>query len=135
MNSALSSASANSDFSSSCSGAYCALTSTSGIFGTSTHPSSPSVEEIRDDEDDSGNYHIVQVAQRMPRVRVARAERPAGAAEREAEHCDPDGGERQEAPEGHAEDPCRNRDERPQHRPREAARHAPAPLPLAPPLG
>src|SRR5438094_1624564 len=135
MNSALSSASANNDLSSSFSGAYCALTSTSGIFGTSTHPSSPSVEEIRDDEGDSRNYHIVQVAQRVPRVRVARAERPTGAAEREAEHRDPDGGERQEAPEGHAEDPGGDGDERAQDRQREAERHEPKPVALEAPLG
>src|SRR2546430_14436288 len=122
MNSALSSASANSALSSSFSGAYCAWTSTSGIFCTSPHPSSPSIQEIRNSDDDARHHDVVEVAERMSRVRIARAERPPGAAQGEAEHRDPDRRERKEAAERHAEDPRRNRDERTQDRQREAER-------------
>src|SRR5205823_15103736 len=93
-------------FSSGRRGAYCALTSTSGIGGTASQsrgaaPADDRVREPGDEQDGDGDVDVAEVSVQA----VVRAtERPAGPGEAEAEGRAPEEGERQESDEGHARD-------------------------------
>src|SRR3954470_16906010 len=81
-----SSTSANASFSCGISGAYCALTSTSGIRGTplqSIGPSSPQ-DQVGDADENSCNDHDFGVPELVVETLEARAERPADARQHEA---------------------------------------------------
>src|SRR6185436_17441196 len=132
-----SSTSANAAWRRGISGAYCALTSTSGICGCTTRQSRgpPAVPEIGGAEDEQPEHGVVHVVERVVEALPVRAERPPDAGEPEA----PDGraGNRQErvAAERHLEHPGRDRDERPKHRRDAAEGHDPVAPALERPLG
>src|SRR5437868_9730929 len=138
MNSALSSASAKRALSSSFSGAYCAWTSTSGIFCTTLHPSGPlpppPIQEVRDGEDDSRRDDVVGVAEVAVEARVARAERPSRSGEREGPGHRADERQHGVRRQRHLEDAGRNRDERTDDRGDAADENAEVPPALEPPF-
>src|SRR4051794_37974033 len=106
--------SANASFSCGMSGAYCALTSTSGIRGTplqSIGPSSPQ-DQVGDSDENSCNDHDFDVPELVVKTLVARAERPADAREGEAPDRRADQRQDDVATERDAEDPGWNRYER-----------------------
>src|SRR6266481_1885444 len=94
------------------SGAYCALTSISGICDTATSHCSPAVEKVRRREHDAYNDRVLGVLEAVVEAVVARAERVSDAGDGER----PDGGadQRQDGvgPERHLERTGRDRDER-----------------------
>src|SRR2546428_4897262 len=99
-------------------GAYCALTSTEGIFGTRGQSSgAPAAEDpVGRSEQNSYNDRDLQVAQFVLQPVIAGSERPAAAGEAEAEGRAAEHRPRQEAREIHLRDPGRDRDERAQNR-------------------
>src|SRR5436309_5591485 len=110
---------------SSSSGAYCALTSTSGIGGTPTQsrgaPDAPDCQS--GNENDHGHDGDPRVLQPAVQAVVAPAQRPAPTGEPEAEGRAPDGRRRQEAAEPDAEHPGGDGDEGADHGRCEAERH------------
>src|SRR5579862_3221855 len=116
---------ANASLSSGISGAYCALTSTWGIGGTASHGNRAATAQyqIRRQQHDSRNEHVLDVVHVVPCRVPARPDRPADPAEAGAEGGDADDGKRNEAPELQLEEARRDRDERPDQRRREAERH------------
>src|SRR5262245_17570181 len=113
MNRPVSRTSAIRSFSSALSGAYCALTSTSGICGTAAHLSHASPTEIpdqqREDTDSDERLDVAEVVvERLP----ARAERPARARDPEAPRDRAQHRVEREVAERHAREPRRDRDER-----------------------
>src|SRR5689334_3959041 len=69
------------------SGAYCALTSTSGTFGMAIQSRGPhpADDQVDGEQHDDRHDRVVDVAQVAVRVRVARSQRPARAREAETE--------------------------------------------------
>src|SRR3954470_9477804 len=109
-----SSISANASFNCGMSGAYCALTSTSGIRGTplqSIGPSSPQ-DQVGDSDENSCNDRNFDVPELVVETVVARAERPADAGQREAPNRGADQRQDDVAAERNAEDPRGDRHER-----------------------
>src|SRR5437870_7458159 len=121
-------------FSSSSSGAYCALTSTSGIRGTAAQSSPPSSadEPGSDEDDDEENDRDVDEAEVVVEGRPARAERPAAAGEPEAPGDAAEEGEEREAAERHPRQPGGDRDERADNRGHAAEEDRPAAPALEP---
>src|SRR5581483_8743655 len=117
------------------SGAYCALTSISGIGDTATTHCSPAVEEIRHDQHEACGDDVVDVAERVVGVGVRRAEGPARGRQAEAEDGRAKKREREELPERHPHDPGRDRDEGAGKRSGEADRNSPVVVALEPVLG
>src|SRR5579862_9120240 len=107
------------------SGAYCALTSISGICDTATAHCSPAIQEIRRRDHDACKDGVSDVFEVVPGLRVGRAERPTAAREAEAEGAAAEEREREELPEGHADDPGRDGDERARERRRQADGNGP----------
>src|SRR4051794_28162142 len=129
--------SANASFSCGMSGAYCALTSTSGIRGTplqSIGPSSPQ-DQVGDADENSCNHGDFDEAELLVEALVARAERPADAREGEGPDCRADQRQDDVAAERDAEDPCRNRDERADDGSDAADEHGPVVVAVEPGLG
>src|SRR6266508_3444830 len=95
------------------SGSYCALTSTSGSGRTVSKSRRPNSAhyEIQEESQDSGHNGVVREAEVVVEGLVAPAQAPACACEREAPGRGADEGEDRVAPEGHPEDPGRDRDE------------------------
>src|SRR5262245_38314830 len=95
------------------SGAYCALTSTSGTLGMAVKSRGPYApnDQVSGEQDDDPDDREVHVAEVAVRVRVARPQRPADPREAEAEHRAAHRGEGDEEPERHLEDPGRDGDE------------------------
>src|SRR6516225_40089 len=78
--------SAKACWSSGISGAYCALTSTSGIFGTPRHGRRAlPVPQVGSDDSEDAHERDADVGERVVQGVVARAERPASGGEAEAE--------------------------------------------------
>src|SRR5262245_42885633 len=100
----------NRSSSSAASGAYCALTSTSGTFVMALQSRSPYPpnDQVRNEQDGDGQDRIIDVAKVAVRVRVARPQRPPGAREPEAEHRAAGRRQDDEEPERHLEDPGRD---------------------------
>src|SRR5215467_9195539 len=100
------------------SGAYCALTSTSGILCTAPHCSGlpPSVSEIHREEQDTCKDDELGVAEGVVEALVARPERVAGACDSEGPDGGADRGQRGVRAERDVEDARRDRDERPDDR-------------------
>src|SRR4051812_24623719 len=129
--------SAKASFSCGMRGAYCALTSTSGIRGTplqSIGPSSPQ-DQVGDADENSCNDHYFDVPELLVETLVARAERPADAREREAPDRRTDQRQNRVAPERDAEDPRRDRHERAHDRSDAADEHGPVVVAVEPRLG
>src|SRR4051794_9034159 len=127
MNAPDSGISANASFSCEASGAYCALTSTSGIRGTplqSIGPSPP-YDQVGDGDENSCNDGDFGVSELVVEALVARAQRPADARESEAPDRGTDQRQRHVAPERDAEDPGRDRYERAHDRRHAADEHRP----------
>src|SRR5262249_29613640 len=131
-----SSTSAKACWSSGISGAYCALTSTSGIFGTPRHGrralSIPQKRQAHNHERDEGDAHV---RQRVVELVVVRAERPAAGGEAEAEDRAAEERLRDEAGERLGQDPGGEGDERADHRSGEAERNGDAIEAVEPSLG
>src|SRR5947208_2767678 len=108
-------------FSSSSSGAYCALTSTIGIRGTAAQSSPPSSadEPGSEEDDDEENDRDVDEAEVVVERLIARTERPADPREPEGEGHAARSGEWEEPAERHACDSGRDGDERAHQRRRE----------------
>src|SRR3954452_1062262 len=126
--------SANASFSCGMSGAYCALTSTSGIRGTplqSIGPSSPQ-DQVGDADENSCNDGDFDEPELHVEALVARPERPADAREREGPDRRADQRQDDVATERNAEDPGRNRDERADDRSDAADEHGPVVVELDP---
>src|SRR4051812_29213357 len=104
MNCPPASTSLNRASSSGISGAYCALTSISGIC-TAPHSSR---HQIRREQKNACNDGVFDVSQVVMRMGVRGAERPTGGAEAEAEDGDPEQREHEEAAERDAHDPGRD---------------------------
>src|SRR3954452_12900318 len=123
-------------FSSGRSGAYCALTSTSGICTTGSQsigaPSPP--DNVRRERNDSCDEGDIRVAERVVEPLPVRAEGPADAREREGP--DRRAGERHDgvAPERRAADARWNGDERARDGCDPADEHGPVPPPFEPAL-
>src|SRR6478672_5761544 len=100
------------------SGSYCAFTSTSGIGGTvgKSRGTYLSVDPKGQEHQDYGDKGVLDVAEVVVEALVAPAGRPADARERERPDGRADRRQDRVAPEGHLEDPCRDRDERADHR-------------------
>src|SRR5438874_9392965 len=96
------------------SGAYCALTSTSGIGGTASKSrgASSAQDQVDGEEQNSCNDRDLDVAEVVVELLVARAEPPADAGQRAAPDSRADEREHRVAPERDAKDPGGNRDER-----------------------
>src|SRR6266511_169775 len=115
------------------SGAYCALTSTSGI-GTArkaTRPASTD-KQICHQQHDAGGDGVVDVVESLVERLPARAEGPAGAREREAPERRAEQGQDRVAHERRPEHARRDRDERPgdgRDPPQEDRRVPPTPEP------
>src|SRR5690348_8919503 len=119
-----SSAPAKACWSSGISGAYCALTSTSGIFGTPGNGRGalpvPDGDNRQGDEDDQRDPDVCErVVERV----VARSERPAACSEAEAEGGAADRCEREELRQRVTEEPGGDGDERANDRRREPERN------------
>src|SRR5581483_2358669 len=118
------------------SGAYCARTSTSGIFGTPGNGRRalpvPGECNRREDEDDERDP---DVGERVVERVVARPERPAACAEAEAERGAADRREWEELRQRLAEETGGDGDERADHRRREAERDRDSAEALEPALG
>src|SRR5512133_3208850 len=101
-------------FRSEISGAYCALTSTSGIRGTSLQSigASPTQDQVGDREEKSCNDRNLDETEPVVEALVAGAERPADAGEREAPDRRADQRQHDVAPERNAEDAGGDRYER-----------------------
>src|SRR5207302_4238648 len=116
--------SAKACWSSGISGAYWALTSTSGIFGTPGHgrgaPPVPDGCNRNDQADDECDAHV---GERVVEGVVARAERPAAGGEPEAERRAAERRERKELRQAFAEQAGRYGDEGADDGRREAERH------------
>src|SRR6266487_3898025 len=98
-------------------GSYCALTSTSGIGRTarkSRRPYSPH-DQVRQERRDRGGHSVVGEAEVTVKTLVARAEPVAGSRERTGPDRRSDQRQHAVAPQGHPEDPGRDRDEGPDH--------------------
>src|SRR5215471_8136817 len=137
MNAPESRTSANARFSSGTSGAYCALTSTSGIRGTALQSIGPNStqDQVGDEQQNSCNDRDFDEAEVVVEALVARAQRPADAGEREAPDRRADRRQHDVAAERHAEHAGRNRDER-AHDGRDAAeQHRRVLVPVEPALG
>src|SRR6476619_4059113 len=94
------------------SGAYCALTSISGIVGTTGHFSGvPAEYEVANRENEESENRVIDEAEAVVEVVPVAPDRPADAGQREAPDCR--AGERQHgvAAERHAEDTGRDRAE------------------------
>src|SRR6478752_1082429 len=98
-------------------GAYCALTSTSGIC-TAPHFSGvePAEDEIRRQRENACKNCIFEIFEIVVEALVARAEAVAESADHEGPDRRADEREEQVGTERHLEDPGRNRDERAHHR-------------------
>src|SRR6476646_8323761 len=96
------------------SGSYCAFTSPSGIGGTvgKSRGTYLSVDPKGQEHQDYGDKGVLDVAEVVVEALVAPAGRPADARERERPDGRADRRQDRVAPEGHLEDPCRDRDER-----------------------
>src|SRR5687768_7421987 len=82
-----SSTSSRTRFSSGSSGAYCALTSTSGICGTASNPrGAPPQTQVGEAQHGDGDDGVVGVVERLVEPLPVRPERPAHAGEAEAPH-------------------------------------------------
>src|SRR4051794_34211115 len=128
--------SANASFSCGMSGAYCALTSTSGIRGTPLQSIGPSSaqDQVGDADENSCNDHDFGVTELVVEALVARAERPADAREREAPDRRADQRQDDVATERDAEDPRWNRYERAHDRSDAADEHGPVVVAVEPRL-
>src|SRR3954452_1786235 len=128
---------ANASFSCEVSGAYCALTSTSGIRGTplqSIGPSAP-YDQVGDADENSCNDHDFGVSELVVEALVARAERPADAREGEAPDRRADQRQGDVAPERDAEDPSGDRHEGAHDGGDAADEHGPVVVAVEPRLG
>src|SRR5262245_9158258 len=125
------------DSSSGISGAYCALTSTSGIGCTAFYCSGlpPSVYEIHREEQDTCKHNELHVPERVVEALVARAEGVAGARDPERPDGGADRGQHRVRPERDVEDARRNRDEGPHDRRHAAEQDAFVPPAAEPALG
>src|SRR6478609_3362016 len=96
------------------SGAYCALTSTSGISGTLGECRGASVtqDQVARENEDSCNHEVLDVAEAVMEALVARAERPPDGGEREAPQRRADQRQHRVPPERDPEDAGRDRHER-----------------------
>src|SRR5215471_6364445 len=111
MNRPDSSTSPRRSFSSGIRGSYCALTSTSGIIGTSTSPGEMAEDQPGRDEHDGGDHSVVNPTEFIVYPLVAGSDTPADAREQEAPDRRPREREQRVDAEGRAEDPGRYRDE------------------------
>src|SRR5581483_9775568 len=94
------------------SGAYCALTSISGIGGTASTNCSPAVDEIRRGSDDACNHEVFHVLEAVVEAVVARPECIADAGNGEGPDGGADGRQRGVRAERHLERARRDGDER-----------------------
>src|SRR5579859_595539 len=118
-------------------GAYCALTSTSGIVCTaSAHFSclQPAECQIRREEHDACNNGVLGVLEAVVEALVARAEAVADARDAEGPDRRADEGEQRVGSERHPEGARRNRDEGADDRSDPADEHADLPPPCEPAL-
>src|SRR6266545_3777715 len=123
-------------FSSGMSGAYCALTSTSGVVGTGPQPVRAAAEEQpRRSQHDHGDHSVVNPTEILVYPPVAGSDTPAGA--REGETPDRRSDQRQDRvpQERRAEDAGGDRDERPDDGREAAEKHGPVAAPVEPGLG
>src|SRR5690242_1535277 len=136
MNSAESTTSRTRSRSSGISGAYCALTSTSGIRGTATESrGARHAGNQRDDEnDDDPDNEIVHVAEITVDMLVPGPQAPACAGKGERPDRGADQGPEDVTPERHLENARRDRDERAHHGRDAADEHGKVVPPLEPPL-
>src|SRR5690348_13415552 len=128
--------SAKACFRSGTSGAYCALTSTSGIRGTSPKSicPSPAQDQIGDQDQNSCNDGDLDEAELVVEALVARPERPADPGEDEAPDGRADQRQHDIAAERHPEDAGRNRHERAHDRSDAADEHGPVLVAVEPVL-
>src|SRR4051812_11981327 len=118
------------------SGSYCAFTSTRGIRRTARKSRlSPLHDPIARQGEDQGDDCVLDVAEAVVEVLVAAPGSPARAGERERPDRRAERRQRDIAPELHAEDAGRNRDERPRERCHAAEQHGPVAPAVEPPLG
>src|SRR5437870_11369754 len=98
-------------------GSYCALTSASGIGRTARKSRRPysAHDQIRQERRDRGGHRVVGEAEITVKTLVARAEAVAGSGERKRPDRRSDQRQHAVAPQGHPEDPGRDRDEGPDH--------------------
>src|SRR5215210_1891242 len=124
-------------FSSSASGAYCAWTSTSGIFGTAVKCRGAPVANYspHDRSQDRRRDHVFGVAERVVELLPARAEGPACAGEREGPRQRARDRQQRVAAKRHPEDAGRDRDEGADNGRDATDRDAPIAEPLEPRLG
>src|SRR5581483_9507261 len=108
------------------SGAYCAWTSTSGIFCTAGHSScaSASVQEVAQQRRDAGRDRVLDVLEAVIEPLVAAAEAVAGPGDRERPDRGPDQRQQRVRREGHLEDAGGDRDEGADDRRHAADEHA-----------
>src|SRR3954447_26649585 len=129
--------SAKASFSCGMSGAYCALTSTSGIRGTplqSIGPSAPQ-DQVGDADENSCNDGDFDEPELLVEALVARPERPADGREHEGPDRRADQRQDDVAAERDAEDPRRNRHERADNGSDAADEHRPVVVAVEPRLG
>src|SRR5438105_1985839 len=108
-----SSTSARRSFSAGSRPAYCALTSTSGIWGTAAQSRRADAADydVGHENHDRGDDRVLGVAEVVVEALVARSERPPGGGQPEAPRYAAEEGEDGEARHGHARDSGRDRDE------------------------
>src|SRR5262245_59680692 len=122
-------------FSSGIRGAYCALTSTSGIIGTGAPPEDMSVQEPGRAEANSGDDSVIHPTEILVYPSVAGSDTPADAREGECPDRGTDEREQGVPAEGRAEDAGGDRDERADQRRHPPEEHGSVAAALEPVLG
>src|SRR4029453_9123417 len=112
MNRPDSSTSPRRSFSSGISGAYCALTSTSGIIGAGRSPKEMAVDQPAREQTDRGNDSVVNKTEILVYAPVSGSDTPADACPGEAPDRGADQREQRVPAEGRAKDTGGDRDER-----------------------
>src|SRR5438045_1104150 len=132
-----SSTSARRSFSAGSSEAYCALTSTSGIWGTAAQSrrADPADYEIRHDQHDRGGNGVLDEAEVAMEALPARPEAPASPGKTEAPGNATEERENGEARDRHSRNPGRDRDERADDRRHPAEEDRGVPVALEPAVG
>src|SRR3954469_16188667 len=117
-------------------GSYCAFTSTSGIGRTASKSrcTYPSIDPKNEQEEDSEDDEVLDVAEVVVEALVAASGGPADAGEREGPDRRPDRSEHDVAAERHLEDPGRDGDERADDRRDPAHQHREIVPPFEPTL-
>src|SRR5439155_3139420 len=116
------------------SGSYWAFTSTSGIGRTAAKSSSSPDQPIRGEYEDEGDRRVVRVPEVVVEGLVAAPDSPADSGNREAPDGRADQRERGVAPQPHAEDPGRDRDEGAHDRRQPSEQHREVVPAVEPPL-